>query len=413
MSALTTAVRPIKGVLRPPVRLIGPEGVVWMLVLAVPGLAVFRIVESYTPFLLLGGITATAALGWRFRRGRVIHGVAVLGLISLLPLLPAVLHAPLATLAALDLVLLGLLPDRGVLSAGALGWGLALVLQAGWGVRLAASPDLAPSILMAVPGGVSGLALAHGLALTALAVLALTGSGAIQRGLFWAGVTTVVLALGPFHALAGPSSGLVSWPAAWAVSLPASWAALAGILALLVAAVEEAHQLAYQDGLTRLPGRRALDERLQRLTGRYTVAMVDVDHFKKFNDRHGHDVGDQILRMVAARIAQTPGARAYRYGGEEFTLVFRGKSVDEARESLEEVRQRVGDRPFVIRGADRPARKPKRRLFLWRERQELSVTVSLGAAERTGWRQSPAEVLKEADAALYRAKKAGRNRIVA
>ena len=96
------------------------------------------------------------------------------------------------------------------------------------------------------------------------------------------------------------------------------------IMLILVAAVaHEAYQMAFRDELTGLPGRRALNERLQRLGRSYVIAMADVDHFKKFNDTHGHDVGDQVLRLVAAQLRKIGGGgKAYRYGGEEFTLVF-------------------------------------------------------------------------------------------
>lgn len=86
--------------------------------------------------------------------------------------------------------------------------------------------------------------------------------------------------------------------------------------------------MAYQDELTSLPGRRALKEYLLKLGSEYTIAMFDIDHFKKFNDTHGHDVGDQVLRMVASKLATVSGrGKSFRYGGEEFTLVFSEKSL--------------------------------------------------------------------------------------
>ena len=70
---------------------------------------------------------------------------------------------------------------------------------------------------------------------------------------------------------------------------------------------------------------------LDGIKGLYTIAMVDVDHFKTFNDKHGHDVGDQVLQLVASRLARSPGGgRAYRYGGEEFTLIFPGRTREQA-----------------------------------------------------------------------------------
>jgi len=98
-----------------------------------------------------------------------------------------------------------------------------------------------------------------------------------------------------------------------------------GGMALIVALLETSYKMAYHDELTQLPSRRALNEALMKLPESYTIAMVDVDHFKKFNDTYGHAAGDQALRLVASRLAfVTGGGKAYRYGGEEFTVVFTG-----------------------------------------------------------------------------------------
>ncbi len=86
------------------------------------------------------------------------------------------------------------------------------------------------------------------------------------------------------------------------------------------------YQMAFYDELTQLPGRRALVSDLKHASRNYCMAMTDVDHFKKFNDTYGHDVGDDVLKLVASKLAQvTGGGRAYRYGGEEFAVVFRCK----------------------------------------------------------------------------------------
>src|SRR6185503_7009649 len=76
-----------------------------------------------------------------------------------------------------------------------------------------------------------------------------------------------------------------------------------GVL-LIAALLQESHQLAFRDQLTGLPARRALEERMRSLGERYAIGMVDVDHFKQFNDTHGHDVGDQVLKLVGGRLAQ-------------------------------------------------------------------------------------------------------------
>jgi diguanylate cyclase (GGDEF)-like protein len=169
--------------------------------------------------------------------------------------------------------------------------------------------------------------------------------------------------------------------------------------------------MAYHDELTRLPARRALNDALLRVDGTYTVAMVDVDHFKKFNDTHGHDVGDQVLRMVAGRLAQVPGGgRAFRYGGEEFAVLFPGKTAAESAPHLETLRTSVAHATFTTRGQDRPKRKPKSARARSMSGRQLAVTVSIGAAEARG-SVLPEQVVKAADKALYRAKEGGRNRV--
>src|SRR5207253_9119178 len=128
-----------------------------------------------------------------------------------------------------------------------------------------------------------------------------------------------------------------------------------GGLILVLSLIETWHGMAYDDELTGLPARRALNEALARLRGVYTVAMIDIDHFKRFNDEHGHDIGDQLLRMVGARLADIGGGgRAFRYGGEEFAVLFQGKDVSEAGIPLEALRRTIEAAPFTLRGSQRP-----------------------------------------------------------
>ena len=186
------------------------------------------------------------------------------------------------------------------------------------------------------------------------------------------------------------------------------------MLNLAGAVAHEAYQMAFRDELTGLPGRRALNERFQRLGQQYVLAMIDVDHFKKFNDSHGHDVGDQVLRMVASQLRRTGGGgKAYRYGGEEFTLVFSGKSVEECLPHLDAVRQAIEGYAMQLRDRGNRPRDDRqgRSRRSGREAQTVSVTISVGVAERDGERRSPEEVIKGADQALYSAKSGGRNRV--
>jgi diguanylate cyclase (GGDEF)-like protein len=181
---------------------------------------------------------------------------------------------------------------------------------------------------------------------------------------------------------------------------------------LLVSIIEVSHAMAFRDELTGLPARRALREELLKLGSEYCLAMIDIDHFKKFNDRHGHDVGDQVLRMVAARLGRvTGGGKAFRYGGEEFTVIFPGRYADDALDHLETLRREVAMSQFVIRSPMRPKRRPKKPGRRKAPPRRVSVTVSIGAAWPDGRTETPDDVLKSADKALYRAKKQGRNRV--
>ena len=186
-----------------------------------------------------------------------------------------------------------------------------------------------------------------------------------------------------------------------------------GGLVLLAAVAQESYRLAFIDELTGLPGRRALMHDLISLTGEYTVAMLDVDHFKKFNDTYGHDVGDQVLKMVATRMMSVSGGgRAFRYGGEEFTVLFPRKKADDALPHLDQLRLAIQGSSFKLRAENRPKDKPSKTQKKTKAKSQdtVSVTISIGAAERDEG-QKPHETLKAADEALYRAKDGGRNRV--
>ena len=172
----------------------------------------------------------------------------------------------------------------------------------------------------------------------------------------------------------------------------------AGLILCLINVLQESWRMAYLDELTHLSGRRALREKLQSLIGLYTLAMVDIDFFKKFNDSYGHETGDDALRMIAAKLQNvTGGGIVYRYGGEEFTIVFTNKGVSQVKEHLEKLRLNIADSPFVVN------RRSKQR-----KNKSVNITVSIGVADSTGI-NSAEETLKNADKALYKAKKKGRN----
>lgn len=189
---------------------------------------------------------------------------------------------------------------------------------------------------------------------------------------------------------------------------------LAGAL-LVGAIIHETFNMAFKDDLTGLPGRRALNEQLAKLGRNYTIAMMDVDHFKKFNDTYGHDIGDQVLKMVAAKIRTvTGGGKTFRYGGEEFTILFPGKDVQHALPHLEAVREAIADYAMKIRDDNRPKDDKSGKGKRGKKKTDpstVSVTISIGVAQREGNNKTPEQVVKAADDALYRAKKGGRNKV--
>ena len=188
----------------------------------------------------------------------------------------------------------------------------------------------------------------------------------------------------------------------------------AAVLVVLVGILESMFVLAYRDGLTGLPGRRGLNDMLRQLGRRYAIAMLDVDHFKRFNDRFGHRTGDDVLKMIATRMRSIPGGRSFRYGGEEFAVIFTGRSAQKAAYRMERFREALARAPFVIRRVPRSSKKARgRKTTRMASRQRVRITVSIGVATPGKNGSKAPEVLAAADKALYKAKKAGRNRVVA
>lgn len=187
------------------------------------------------------------------------------------------------------------------------------------------------------------------------------------------------------------------------------WISSVSMIIVLIALVFDAHHIAYTDELTGLNNRRALNENFLSLGKRYTLVMIDIDYFKQFNDTYGHDLGDIVLHMVASILDGVhKGGKAFRFGGEEFTLVFKNKTVEQIKEELERLREEVeSERIEVIEAGGAKSRKSKDASV-----KVVNVTVSMGVAQPDINCKTPDEVLKRADEALYKAKKAGRNRVV-
>jgi diguanylate cyclase len=169
--------------------------------------------------------------------------------------------------------------------------------------------------------------------------------------------------------------------------------------------LEEARRRADIDHLTGLPNRRAFEATLEaEHTAALTsgeplcVAFCDIDDFKRVNDTHGHEAGDRVLRAVAQSLARISNDHCHvaRHGGEEFVILFRGKTLDEAWTTLDEARLAMAERRLINRATDMPFGR---------------ITFSGGIAD-VFVHTSPRAALKAADDALYLAKRDGRNRIV-
>ncbi|NIO06178.1 MAG: diguanylate cyclase [Proteobacteria bacterium] len=283
------------------------------------------------------------------------------------------------------------------------GWGrLGATLCIGVGALLWASNHDLYSFcavhLATIPGGVKSLSPL--LALITLWVLSATeGPG---MGLSWTG-SLISLGLASLQ-------GETLWPtsvanAPWPVFLSFS------TLFLLGGLYGVTWRRAYLDELTGIPARRAFEESLPRLGRKYAIAMVDVDHFKGFNDRYGHQIGDQVLRFIATRLKRLPFGQAFRYGGEEFAIIMPGRRVHQSLSMLEDLRKSIETSNFTIRGENRPVEKPKHKDRPSGGTEQVKITVSIGIAGRSPLHPSTDDVVRAADEALYHAKETGRNRV--
>ncbi|MFL6301833.1 MAG: diguanylate cyclase [Terriglobales bacterium] len=353
-------------------------------------------------WICIGILVGTALLATRLHSLRAI--LAALSLFGLLLWLifgagaPGALHCAM-TLLVLDVAAIALLAEDSFFDWIAITWWTAFLLVQ-W-MTFVALIRWTPELIQAISNKTIETTLAPvGLLeiIVAVCVVALLArffykADAVGAGMFW-----VAIAL------------IFRRPAAAEL-----YVALAGA-ALAVAVIERSHWIAYHDELTGLPGRRAFNEALAGVGKFYSIAVVDVDHFKKFNDTFGHDTGDQVLRNVAAHLARVTKGKGFRCGGEEFALVYDGMAVEDAAVEAEKVRRSIEEDVFVARGPARSVRKRTERrinakLSRRRKAVETNVTVSIGVAAGQSGKDEPDNVVKAADRALYSAKEAGRNRV--
>lgn len=389
-----------------------------LLLLIVPGALFFAalylqlkvvVPADWSPLLDLFPYLAVSAglfLGWRFNRTRVVWAIALLILVerALAMTTPygreyVLQLAPV--LVPLNLALYSWWSERGLFTLHGLLRFVFLVIQLGVALWLyftkageviawLSQPLLAGDFLRQIPLSQISLLLIS-LCLLALLVRFYKKTEALEGSFCW-----IVIAV---------TAGF------WEPQGFSFWGGIASFM-LIVALIESSFKMAFNDELTGLPARRAMNEFLLKVGRRYTVAMVDVDHFKKVNDTHGHDVGDQVLRMVATCLRRvTGGGRAYRYGGEEFAVIFPNKDLERSLPHLEDLREKIAQAGFVVRGRKRPPKKPEQPKSKHAGKKLLHVTVSIGVATRNDKNTNPEQLIKAADQALYKAKKGGRNQV--
>jgi diguanylate cyclase (GGDEF)-like protein len=351
---------------------------------------------------------------WRFQRTRLLFAMIVLvmadrvilhfaaGVDAAIPPGSVVLNA-VALLLPLNLMAFAMVPERGAFTLTGLVQWTAIFVQPALVIQLVRSGETLPGLLNATLVDPSYFAflripqlalLAFIIAFVLLVSLLIWEPAEERKALVWA-------LIAGFLAVNTAEGGLDS----------TSYFATAALM-LVLAVIDVSFRLAYQDALTALPTRRGFNEMLAQMVGHYTVAMVDVDHFKQFNDRHGHEVGDQVLKMVAAEIGRVGGGgKPFRYGGEEFAIIFDGKRVEDVQPHIEKLRATIAGRVFTIRSAFRPRKKPDQPKEPKKPRKTLKITVSIGAADSTDPKETSEEVVKAADGCLYRAKETGRNKV--
>jgi diguanylate cyclase (GGDEF)-like protein len=181
---------------------------------------------------------------------------------------------------------------------------------------------------------------------------------------------------------------------------------------VVIALFDVSYSLAFYDTLTGVYSRWALEQELLKLGNKkYAIAMVDLDRFKHINDTYGHDVGDEVLKMVASLLDKNSGpGKVFRYGGEEFVVLFTRTNYNDVMPLLERMRRAIERRPFILRSDNRPAEKPdKNRIKPSKGKGKINITVSIGLAQKTESLKTCFDVIKKADKALYKSKNSGRN----
>lgn len=384
------------------------EGLIFLLAIAIVAFGIPAKISGIITYYALTVLVLGVAAVVKYKPNRLLLGIVLLLIadraVASSSAEPgaAILLQPIALLLPLNLLGLSWLEERGALTrAAAFGFGaivvqmtlVALVASTATAVTsLPFSVNLLPAVWLdwtpiSQPAFIASMGV-----LVVLFVKVVREPIPATRGLLW-GTACAVLAL-------LSTEGTMFFFAS-------------AILVMTVAAYGTAQTLAATDELTELPDRPSFDEALTHLRKSYSIALVGVDGFKDFNEKYGEETGDQVLRRVGFVLAEIGGGgTGYRYGVDEFAVIFPGKDIDDVHKHLDSVRTQIGGRPFGIRvtrripwnpedGTSKPEGSGKKVL----------LTVSIGVTERGGKVFDPVQVVGEADQALYKARRAGGNRV--
>jgi len=238
--------------------------------------------------------------------------------------------------------------------------------------------------------------LAFGLAFVQQTARAIRLRSPLERGFVWA-------LLSVFVALHGTRAG-------WS---PTNFLATASLI-LIIATYQATHAFMHYDEVTGVRKWDDLKAAMRRLRGQYAIAMVDIDRLKQVNEQFGRLVGDQVLRHVAAKVTKVSGdGEAFCHQAGKFAVIFHGKTLAEAVPHLQALRKTVEASPFALPARSRPLKNPDAGTGDGPPRKDLTVTITIGVAHSDARKVTADQVLKAAERALDRAKKAGRNQVAA
>lgn len=190
---------------------------------------------------------------------------------------------------------------------------------------------------------------------------------------------------------------------------PSNFFMTAGLI-LFATLLQSFHQRTYRDELTGIPGRLAYEEAITQLGKRYSLAVIGIDQLTQYANVHGKSVSEQVLKLAAPRIqAACVDGQIFRTTGEEFTVLFSGKSATETLSTLDTIRKSAQTIGLFLRGKDRVWEKPGRSKEAGSRDRALPITLSIGVGETRDDSATLALVIKSAYRGLYEAKGIGGN----